>query len=212
MSRWCHFLGGTWRVPIHHSSIRTLGVQHFPGLHPKEPHPSSRLPPYHFGHLFCTPAPLTHFSSSLVFISCSFSFLRSHLSFFFLANLLLSPVPLTHHTKTKTKKIKFIFVALPVCEIYSCSGGLAGRPPLSPPHTTMSPCLSPDRHWMLHNLIKIDSNHVIFYNSSIFHNNISIYKFLLFRKYVPTVKTMNESKKMAVTWVDKNESFFQKNS
>ena len=81
-SRWCHFFGRTWRVPIHHSSIRTLGVRHFPSLHPKEPHPSSRLPPYHFGHLFFNPAPLTRFSSSLVFISCSFSSLLSHLFFF----------------------------------------------------------------------------------------------------------------------------------
>ena len=65
---------------------------------------------------------------------------------------------------------------------------------------------------MLHNLIKIDANHVIFfYNSSIFHLIYQFTKFNFFRKYVPAVKTMNEwMKKMAVTWVDKNESFFKR--
>ena len=58
-----------------------------------------------------------------------------------------------------------------------------------------------------------------FYNSTIFHLIYQFTKFYFFRKYVPAVKTMNESmnesmnewmKKMAVTWVDKNESFFKR--
>ena len=54
-----------------------------------------------------------------------------------------------------------------------------------------------------------------FYNSSIFHLIYQFTKFYFFRKYFLTVKTMNEwmnewMKKMAVTWVDKNESFFKR--
>ena len=58
-----------------------------------------------------------------------------------------------------------------------------------------------------------------FYNSSIFHLIYQFTKFYFFRKYIPAMKTMNESmnesmnewmKKMAVTWVDKNESFFKR--
>ena len=52
-------------------------------------------------------------------------------------------------------------------------------------------------------IVTITVNHVILLHIINFQLNISIYKILLFRKYVPAVKTMNQwMKKMAVTQVE----------